>query len=90
MFVDRQRIDLLNRLIDARVDLAAYVQLRKAKGYMSVSESNHLRDNFFKLNRELHDCPTVITVNADKLENCLMSLTLSIQSLQKHAMLEKA
>ncbi len=26
MFVDRQRIDLLNRLIDARVDLAAYVQ----------------------------------------------------------------
>ncbi len=31
MFVDRQRIDLLNRLIDARVDLAAYVQLRKAK-----------------------------------------------------------
>ena len=55
MFVDRQRIDLLNRLIDARVDLAAYVQLRKAKGYMSVSESNHLRDNFFKLNRELHD-----------------------------------
>ena len=37
-----------------------------------------------------HDCPTVITVNADKLENCLMSLTLSIQSLQKHAMLEKA
>ncbi|HFV0855608.1 TPA: biofilm formation regulator BssR [Escherichia coli] len=127
MFVDRQRIDLLNRLIDARVDLAAYVQLRKAKGYMSVSESNHLRDNFFKLNRELHDkslrlnlhldqeewsalhhaeealataavclmsghhdCPTVITVNADKLENCLMSLTLSIQSLQKQAMLEKA
>ena len=119
MFVDRQRIDLLNRLIDARVDLAAYVQLRKAKGYMSVSESNHLRDNFFKLNRlnlnldqeewsalhnaeealataalclmsGHHDCPTVITVNADKLENCLMSLTLSIQSLQKHAMLEKA
>lgn len=54
MFVDRQRIDLLNRLIDARVDLAAYVQLRKAKGYMSVSESNHLRDNFFKLNPELY------------------------------------
>ena len=51
MFVDRQRIDLLNRLIDARVDLAAYVQLRKAKGYMSVSESNHLRVIFFKLNR---------------------------------------
>ena len=26
----------------------------------------------------------------EALENCLMSLTLSIQSLQKHAMLEKA
>ncbi|MGS2895151.1 biofilm formation regulator BssR, partial [Escherichia coli] len=25
-----------------------------------------------------------------KLENCLMSLTLSIQGLQKHAMIEKA
>lgn len=127
MFVGRQRIDLLNRLIDARVDLATYAQLRKAEGYISISESNHLRDNFLKLNRELHDkllrsnlhldqeewsalhhaekvlatavvclmsghhdCPTVTTVDADKLENCLMSLTLSIQSLQKHAMLEKA
>ncbi|MGQ7073394.1 biofilm formation regulator BssR, partial [Escherichia sp. SP-MK2] len=46
MFVDRQRIDLLNRLIDARVDLAAYVQLRKAKGYMSVSESYLVDDCF--------------------------------------------
>ncbi|MEB7938282.1 biofilm formation regulator BssR [Escherichia whittamii] len=127
MFVDRQIIDLLNRLKDAQVDLAAYVHMRKAKGYMSVSESNHLRDNFFKLNRELHDkslrlnlhldkdewsalhhaeealataavclmsgyhdCPNFITVNADKLENCLMSLTLSIQSLEKHTMLEQA
>ena len=42
MFVDRQRIDLLNRLIDARVDLAAYVQLRKAKGYMSVGDAANL------------------------------------------------
>ena len=107
MFVDRQRIDLLNRLIDARVDLAAYVQLSKAKGYMSVSESNHLhldQEEWSALHHAEealataavclmsghHDCPTVITVNADKLENCLMSLTLSIQSLQKHAMLEKA
>ena len=94
---------------------------------MSVSESDHLRDNFFELNRGLHDksllqglhldqeewnalhraegalaaaavclmsghhdCPTFIAVNAEKLENCLTTLTLSIQSLQKHAMLEKA
>lgn len=55
MVVDRLRTDLLNKLINARIDLAAYLQLRKAKGYMSVSESDSLRDNFFELNRELHD-----------------------------------
>lgn len=55
MVVDRLRTDLLNKLINARIDLAAYLQLRKAKGYMSVSESDTLRDNFFELNRELHD-----------------------------------
>ncbi|MCE9992408.1 biofilm formation regulator BssR [Enterobacter sp. 186315] len=49
MSVDRLKRDLLNKLINARIDLAAYLQLRKAKGYMSVSESEHLRDNFFEL-----------------------------------------
>lgn len=46
MVVDRLRTDLLNKLINARIELAAYLQLRKAKGYMSVSESDRLRDNF--------------------------------------------
>lgn len=46
MSVDRLKRDLLNKMINARIDLAAYLQLRKAKGYMSVSESDHLRDNF--------------------------------------------
>lgn len=46
MFVDRLRTDLLNKLINARIDLAAYLQLRMAKGYMSVSENDHLRENF--------------------------------------------
>lgn len=46
MVVDRLRTDLLNKLINARVELAAYLLLRKAKGYMSVSESDRLRDNF--------------------------------------------
>lgn len=32
-----------------------------------------------------HDCPTFIAVNADKLENCLTTLTLSIQSLKAHS-----
>ena len=49
MTVDRLKRDLLNKLINARIDLAAYLQLRKAKGYMSVSESDHLRDNCFEL-----------------------------------------
>ncbi len=49
MSVDRLKRDLLNKLINARIDLAAYLQLRKAKGYMSVSESENLRENFFEL-----------------------------------------
>ncbi|HCM9225264.1 biofilm formation regulator BssR [Enterobacter bugandensis] len=121
MSVDRLKRDLLNKLINARIDLAAYLQLRKAKGYMSVSESEHLRDNLFELcnfMREqaptlkaeydecelmalrraaevlsiagvclmngLHDCPNFIAVNAEKLENCLTTLSLCIMCLNKH------
>lgn len=68
MFVDRLRSDLLNKLINARLDLAAYLQLRKAKGYMSVSESEHLRDNFFELNREIHDKSLRLNLHLDKEE----------------------
>ena len=125
MTVDRQYRHLLQKLINANIDIDAYLQLRKAKGYMSVSESDRLRDNFFALNRELHeqsqlhgrhldqeewnalhraegalaaaavclmsghhDCPTFIAVNAEKLENCLTTLTLSIQCLQSYSTLE--
>src|SRR5690606_19127770 len=49
MSVDRLKRDLLNKLINARIDLAAYLQLRKATGYMTVSESENLRDNLFEL-----------------------------------------
>ena len=121
MSVDRLKRDLLNKLINARIDLAAYLQLRKAKGYMSVSESEHLRDNLFELcnfmrekapalqaiygeSEEVslllaaevrsiagvclmngrHDCPTFIAVNAEKLENCLTTLSLCIMCLNKH------
>ena len=68
MFVDRLRSDLLNKLINARLDLAAYLQLRKAKGYMSVSESEHLRDNFFELNHEIHDKSLRLNLHLDKEE----------------------
>lgn len=45
--------NLLNKLVNARIDLDAYLQLRKAKGYMTVSESDELRDNLFELCTEM-------------------------------------
>lgn len=44
---------LLDKLIDARINIDTYLQLRKAKGYMSVSESQALRDSLFTLCAEL-------------------------------------
>ncbi len=43
------RRDLLQKMIVAKIDLAAYLSLRRAKGYMTVVESEHLRDNLFEL-----------------------------------------
>lgn len=54
MSVDRRYRNLMNKLINAHIDLDAYLQLRKAKGYMSVSENDHLRDNLFDLCHEMH------------------------------------
>ena len=53
MTVDRLYRHLLQKLINANIDIDAYLQLRKAKGYMSVSENDHLRDNLFELCREM-------------------------------------
>lgn len=53
MNVDRLKRNLMNKLVNAQIDLAAYLQLRHAKGYMSVSENDHLRDNLFELCDEL-------------------------------------
>lgn len=47
--------DLLKKMIVAKIDLAAYLSLRRAKGYMSVVESEHLRDNLFDLCNEYRD-----------------------------------
>mgnify|MGYP005982732783 CR=1 FL=1 len=54
---------LVRRLINARIDLDAYLQLRKAKGYMSVGENDHLRTNLLELCGELRD-------NAVALKRC--------------------
>jgi biofilm regulator BssR len=53
MNVDRLLRNLLNKLVNAQIDLAAYLQLRRAKGYMSVSDNDHLRENLFELCSEL-------------------------------------
>jgi biofilm regulator BssR len=47
--------DLLKKMIIAKIDVAAYLTLRKAKGYMSVVETEHLRDNLFDLSKEYHE-----------------------------------
>ena len=55
MTVDELTQCLLDKLVDARADLATYIQMRKAKGYMSVSENDHLRDNLFELCHEMRE-----------------------------------
>ncbi|WP_183269902.1 biofilm formation regulator BssR [Buttiauxella sp. A111] len=47
--------DLLKKMIIAKIDVAAYLSLRKAKGYMSVNETEHLRDNLFDLSTEYRE-----------------------------------
>jgi len=55
MSIARLKRNLLNKLINARIDLDAYLQLRKAKGYMTVNESDALRDNLFDLCAGMRD-----------------------------------
>lgn len=113
--------DLLKKMIIAKIDIAAYLALRKAKGYMSIVETEHLRDNLFDLSNEYrekslrlksplalqeieslnqginavcsaavclmtgcHDCPQYISIDADKLENCLRQLSASLKDIMGH------
>lgn len=46
------RRDLLQKMIVAKIDVSAYLSLRRAKGYMSIVENEHLRDNLFELSNE--------------------------------------
>ena len=50
MNVDRLYRNLLNKLINANIDLDAYLQLRKAKGYMSVDWPHEPPDSWYHLN----------------------------------------
>jgi len=55
MTADELARRLLMKLMTARTDLAAYIQMRKAKGYMSVNENDRLREMFFALALEIRD-----------------------------------
>ncbi len=63
MSFDRLHHNLLNKLIDARIDIDAYLQLRRAKGYMTVHESKLLRDGLFTLCAELRQCAPQLKTN---------------------------
>ncbi|MGR4048920.1 biofilm formation regulator BssR [Kosakonia cowanii] len=55
MTADELARRLVMKLMTARTDLAAYIQMRKAKGYMSVNENDRLREMFFSLALEIRD-----------------------------------
>lgn len=49
MLSTKVKRDLLRKMIVAKIDVAAYLSLRRAKGCMSVSENRQLRQNLFDL-----------------------------------------
>ena len=81
MSVDRLKRDLLNKLINARIDLAAYLQLRKAKGYMSVSESEHLRNNFFELCNFMREKAPALQANYGESEEVALRRAAEVLSI---------
>ena len=52
--------DLLKKLQVAKVEIAAYLALRKAKGYMSVSESEQLRTRLLDVCQRSRDAAFVL------------------------------
>lgn len=61
--------NLLNKMVNAQIDLAAYLQLRQAKGYMSVSDTDHLRDNLFELCDELRTHAPTLSASLTPAQN---------------------
>ena len=55
MTADELARRLLMKLMTTRTDLAAYIQMRKAKGYMSVTENDRLRELCFALAHDIRD-----------------------------------
>lgn len=78
----RLKCNLLNKLINARIDLDAYLQLRKAKGYMTVSESDELRDNLFDLCTEMrHQAALTEPEAREALHNAAEAMVTAAVSL---------
>jgi biofilm regulator BssR len=69
MNVDRLFHNLLNKLVNVQIDLAAYLQLRRAKGYMSVSDNDHLRENLFELCGELRHNAAALSSSLTPAQN---------------------
>jgi biofilm regulator BssR len=69
MNVDRLFRNLLNKLVNAQIDLSTYLQLRRAKGYMSVSDNDHLRDNLFELCGELRTHTATLSPSLTPAQN---------------------
>lgn len=79
MSVDRLKRDLLNKLINVRTELATYLQLRMAKGNMSVGESERLRDSCFTLCNYLRENAQVLERHYDESEQ--LALRRAAQAL---------
>lgn len=60
--------NMMNKIINARIDLDAYLQLRKAKGYMSIGDNEHLRRNLFDLCGELRSSVPLLIRSAGPQE----------------------
>ena len=73
--------NMMNKIINARIDLDAYLQLRKAKGYMSISDNEHLRTNLFDLCGELRSkAPQLIQSATPKERDALRQAGEAIAS----------
>ncbi|WP_342321375.1 biofilm formation regulator BssR [Kosakonia sp. BYX6] len=88
MTADELARRLLMKLITARTNLAAYIQMRKAKGYMSISENDRLRESCFALALEIRDKGERLQELADsdsrsamyRAEEALSSAAVSLMS----------
>ncbi|WP_202302867.1 biofilm formation regulator BssR [Dryocola clanedunensis] len=54
---------LLKKMVAAQADVSSYLSLRRAKGYMSVTESEKLRDSLFEVCHEYREQAPTFTAS---------------------------